>query len=227
MHKLLSTPSATCQIFSLPAWGPHNYRHTTILYSVRNILTISFSLLQPLSVLPLGAVIAVAAVGAVLLLAVLVALLVCGWCCLRRRRRYEYSTGEYRVTVQTWNATNPIHYTVSKSGSFSSRMSSIRSSFGLKPKVLSNSYKERQDHLYRNATTDIYSTPLWCTMHCFYFLCNLNFPPTLCNNLVGQQLSLFRRINDKIKYFWNSIKLPGTGTVWWQKDCSVTLSPKE
>ena len=139
-------------------------RHTTvhpIIYSLRkNILTISLSLVQPLSVLPLGAVIAVAAVGAVLLLAVLVALLVCGWCCLRRRRRYEYSTGEYRVTVQTWNATNPIHYTVSKSGSFSSRMSSIRSSFGLKPKVLSNSYKERQDHLYRNATTDIYSTPL-------------------------------------------------------------------
>lgn len=120
----------------------------------------NFSLVQPLPVLPLGAVIAVAAVGAVLLLAVLVALLVCGWCCLRRRRRYEYSTGEYRVTVQTWNATNPIHYTVSKSGSFSSRMSSIRSSFGLKPKVLSNSYKDKQDHLYRNATTDIYSTPL-------------------------------------------------------------------
>ena len=160
--------SATRQIlaqYMQAAWGPHNYSHTTvhpIIYSVRkNVLTISFSLVQPLSVLPLGAVIAVAAVGAVLLLAVLVALLVCGWCCLRRRRRYEYSTGEYRVTVQTWNATNPIHYTVSKSGSFSSRMSSIRSSFGLKPKVLSNSYKERQDHLYRNATTDIYSTPLW------------------------------------------------------------------
>lgn len=144
-------------------------RYTTICSVRKNCdlifhsIAYNFSLVQPLPVLPLGAVIAVAAVGAVLLLAVLVALLVCGWCCLRRRRRYEYSTGEYRVTVQTWNATNPIHYTVSKSGSFSSRMSSIRSSFGLKPKVLSNSYKDKQDHLYRNATTDIYSTPLWYT----------------------------------------------------------------
>ena len=170
--------------------------------------------MQPLPVLPLGAVIAVAAVGAVLLLAVLVALLVCGWCCLRRRRRYEYSTGEYRVTVQTWNATNPIHYTVSKSGSFSSRMSSIRSSFGLKPKVLSNSYKDKQDHLYRNATTDIYSTPLWYTVHCFHFLCDLNFPPMFCNNLVGQLLSLFIRIIEWRKVF---LKFNQAFRVWWQR----------
>ena len=107
------------------------------------------------SVLPLGATIAVAAVGAVLLVAVLIALLVCCWCCCRHHRKYEYSTGEYRVTVQTWNATNPAHYTVSKSESFSSR-SSIRSSFGLKPKVLRNKNQTKSDNVL-----GVYSTPLW------------------------------------------------------------------
>ena len=105
------------------------------------------------SALPLGATVAVAAVGVVLLVAVLIALLVCCWCCCRHRRKYEYSTGEYRVTVQTWNATNPVHYTVSKSESCS--RSSIRSSFGLKPKVLSNKNQTNSDNVL-----GVYSTPL-------------------------------------------------------------------
>ena len=103
--------------------------------------------------------------GAVGLFLLLLCCLFCCWCrCCHYTHRKDYKTRslEYKITAQYWTQ-GSANYRVTRQDSFSSRigsrMSSIRSSFGIRPKA-QRDYAASEVFENPDALPEIFSTPV-------------------------------------------------------------------